>query len=379
MRGPGTSKFPSPDNPRKALLSPHVAQLFHHYITSIAPWYDLSDAALNFGTKLPVLALDSPLLFSAVIALSAMQTSKTVSPKTQDIADYYHGHCVRLLIALDTQAGLAEREIALSTACLLRTYEIQDEETDPNRHLAGAFSLASSSISGIVSSDWPLLAAGFWNYLREDITYGLFEGRALKMDLSHLPSPTDFEIDQVWLNVVTIRLGQILNAYMKGALHSQCWHNLHTSLRSWRQDLPAHCDPFSRSEPMPGDPFPKVWMMQDCHAASRHYYLVALYLLSETASEEDLDQLCAMEVEQSETREDFLEWCALEIVGIAFTSTSKAVLVNAFGPIFFCSRSIRSVAAREELIRLLNPCSKTIGWPIQRMVTSMELRWGRRR
>jgi hypothetical protein len=123
---------------------------------------------------------------------------------------------------------------------------------------------------------------------------------------------------------------------------------------------------------------------------------VALYLLVETALEVDLDQLCAMEVEQSETREDFLEWCALEIVGIAFTSTSQAVLVNAFGPIFFCafgppavsevdakccagSRSIRSVAAREELIRLLNPCSKTIGWPIQRMVTSMELRWGRRR
>ena len=81
---------------------------------------------MNFGTRLPILALDSPLLFSAVIALSAMQISKTVSAKTLDAAEFYHGHCVRLLIGLDSQATPAERQIALSSACLLRTYEIQD-------------------------------------------------------------------------------------------------------------------------------------------------------------------------------------------------------------------------------------------------------------
>ena len=73
-------------------------------------------------------------------------------------------------------------------------------------------------------------------------------------------------------------------------------------------------------------------------AAARHYYLVALYLLGDAASSANLQFILAMhETGITRAREDFLEWCALEIVGIAFTSKSHAVLVNAFGPIFFVS------------------------------------------
>ncbi|KAJ4400163.1 hypothetical protein N0V85_005833 [Neurospora sp. IMI 360204] len=119
-------KLPSPADPRRALCSRDIARFFQHYVATLAPWYDLSDASMVFGTRLPRLALDSPLLFSAVIALSAMQTTKTTSPAAKAVAELYHGHCVTLLIALDSNADLAEREIALAAACLLRTYEILD-------------------------------------------------------------------------------------------------------------------------------------------------------------------------------------------------------------------------------------------------------------
>lgn len=121
-----TPKLLSFDNPREALKSLDIARLFHHYVTTIAPWYDLSDAAMTFGVRLPRLALDNPLLFSAVIALSAMQTCKTTAAGKRATAELYHGECVRLLIALDSNADFAEREVALAAACLLRTYEIQD-------------------------------------------------------------------------------------------------------------------------------------------------------------------------------------------------------------------------------------------------------------
>ncbi|KAL2134550.1 hypothetical protein VTI74DRAFT_11522 [Chaetomium olivicolor] len=367
--------LPSPANPRGALASRDIARFFHHYITTLAPWYDLSDASMMFGVRLPRLALDSPLLFSAIIALSAMQITKTTSPGAKAVAEFYHGHCVSLLIALDSNADLAEREIALAAACLLRTYEIQDEETDPNRHLQGAFSLASSYIPGRHDAEYPLLPAGFWNYLREDITHGLFEDRPLKMDLCNIPLPTECPTDHTWLNAISLILGQILNGYMNETLHDAYWHRMRANLSKWRLALPAHCTPFSRANPLPGEVFPSIWMLRDCHAAARHYFLVALYLLGHAASASDLEELKVLEPTGARSREDFLEWCALDIVGIAFTCGSQAVLVNAFGPIAFCSRSLRLAAAQQELIRLLNPCAKTIGWPVQRMITDLQNRW----
>lgn len=119
-------------------------------------------------------------------------------------------------------------------------------------------------------SDWPLFTAGFWNYLREDITYGLSESTALKMDLSDVPPPTDFGIDQGWLNAITIILGQILNAYMRTTLDDTCWRRLYAMVQEWRRNLPAHCDPFSSSEARSGEAFPCIWMMQDCHGKECH-------------------------------------------------------------------------------------------------------------
>ncbi|KAM0270062.1 hypothetical protein ACHAQH_009545 [Verticillium albo-atrum] len=120
------TKWPSPENPRKALESPDIARLFHQYITEMAPWYDLSDPASMFGTRLPRLALEMPLPFSAIIAQAAMQISQTTAPGQRPLAEFYHGHCVRLLIELREDCGSVESEAALAAVCLLRSYEILD-------------------------------------------------------------------------------------------------------------------------------------------------------------------------------------------------------------------------------------------------------------
>ncbi|KAH6685418.1 hypothetical protein F5X68DRAFT_241600 [Plectosphaerella plurivora] len=326
---------PSPDDPRRALQKPDIARFFHHYITSIAPWYDLSDESAAFGTLIPRLALDSPLLFSAVIALSAMQKSKTGASSVYPIAEFYHGHCIRLLIALDKFAGFEERETALAAACLLRTYEIQDEETDPGRHLQGAFSLASSYVSSTHDLAHPLLAAGFWNYLREDITHSLLEQEPLKMDLTNMPLPTEYPTDQTWLNKVSLILGQTLNHFMSGTLDGHDWNRMQANLSDWHRDLPAHFSPFSKSDPAPGEAFPRVWMLRDCHGAARHYFLVTLSILTQASSKSTFEELKPLGPSEAISKNEFLEACALEIVGIAFTSGAPAVLVNAFGPIAF--------------------------------------------
>ena len=77
---------------------------------------------------------------------------------------------------------------------------------DPNRHLQGAFSLASRHSYVADASGNGLLAAGFWNYLREDITFSLFETCPLKMDLNRMVAP-NFALGESHLHSVSLILG----------------------------------------------------------------------------------------------------------------------------------------------------------------------------
>jgi hypothetical protein len=106
------------------LEASHLANYFRHYIGDVALWYDLSDAGCFFSTEIPAIALDEPLLFCAIMALSAMHVSQTTAPSARTVAETYHRRCVRYLINLNPDDELIEKGVALATTCLLRSYEI---------------------------------------------------------------------------------------------------------------------------------------------------------------------------------------------------------------------------------------------------------------
>ncbi|KAB5583507.1 hypothetical protein GE09DRAFT_303521 [Coniochaeta sp. 2T2.1] len=398
----------SPDVPRKVLESSRMADYFQHYITDLAPWYDLSDGRCTFGTTVPRIALDDPLLFSAVMALSVMHVSNTISPSSsatasREVAEFYHGRCIRLLIALQEGDRQLEGGVALAATCLLRSYEILDtaQDADPNRHLAGAYSLASfpfqhheNSIPTTILSRG-LFAAGFWNYLREDITFSLFRGCSLKIDLDRLiphfggvlsPSDGTSSDDQDQLNAISLILGRIINAAFTPGdgsesddpkMKEETWTTLLEMVRSWRAALPLHFQPFSWARAGPLTELPMVRVLHDCHAASHHYYLVSLMilgdkgaLLGQAQNVRSVRLVMGTDASDGEVEaEDLLEHLALRICGIAFTSNTPTVLVNAFGPISYASRWIRNPAARKELARNLLACKKSTGWPVERIMS----------
>ncbi|KAI7778756.1 phytanoyl- dioxygenase [Diaporthe eres] len=281
---PGT--FPSPEKPRDALLYPPVARFFQHYITELAPWYDLSDSSQLFGTKLPEIALDNSLPFAAILALAAVHVSQTTAPSAKAAAEYYHGNCIRILIELkdDDDCEVDTRGTALASVCLLRSYEILSEEVDPNMHLRGAYSLAAYRSPLIDYLGSGLRTAGFWNYLREDITFSLFQRCPLKIDLDQMPLPSEHDTDQSYLNTVSLILGRIINACFSGTITEEAWVLLFDMLRT-------------------------------------------SVTLLETLRNDTQDI--------GDTRTEILENCGLDLCGIAFTANTPAVLVNAFGPIAF--------------------------------------------
>ncbi|KAM0339086.1 hypothetical protein ACHAPQ_001926 [Fusarium lateritium] len=245
----------------------NIARLFHCYSSDISKWYDLSDPACSFGLDVPVIALDEPLLFCAIIALSAMHTCKTSAPSFRKVAEFYHHRCAQLLIKLTDGDELITRGVALAATCLLRSYEILDGDVDPNMHLRGAYSMAS--LHGVLSGNLQvgLLGAGFWNYLREDITFSLFEECPLKMDLESTLLVDRHHSDQDYLNSISLILGQIINMTFGQDSDKIQLESAIESLKAWRNTCPDHMKPFTRvrGEASTSHLFPAVWFLQPCH------------------------------------------------------------------------------------------------------------------
>ncbi|KAJ4319568.1 hypothetical protein N0V84_006298 [Fusarium piperis] len=215
-------ELPDPDSPRRALTDQRIARLFHSYTSDVSQWYDLSDSTSAFGILVPGIALDEPLLFCAIIALSAMQVCKTSAVSFRKLAEFYHHRCVQRLIELDQGDELITRGVALAATCLLRSYEILDGDIDPNMHLRGAYSMAPfhDVLSGNLQPGLP--GAGFWNFLREDITFSLFEKCPLKMDLAATPLPVNHGSAH-YLNSITLILGKIINTTFGRDLTGSEW------------------------------------------------------------------------------------------------------------------------------------------------------------
>lgn len=112
--------------------------------------------------------------------------------------------------------------------------------------------------------------AGFWNYLREDITFSLITGKNLQIDLHKdaiTVSPTS---GQAYLNGISLVLGRIINSSFGVPITTIEYERLHGMLSEWAEAMPADFKPFSRasaggSTVAGAESIPSVWMMQDCH------------------------------------------------------------------------------------------------------------------
>lgn len=110
-------------SPSVALEDPMIAILFRHYLDVLAPWYDLNDVCLMFQTVVPARALRNPVLFKALITLSACHMSRTTK-QPQEFDSIYHASCVEELLAKLNDKSPELQADFLAATCLLRSYEI---------------------------------------------------------------------------------------------------------------------------------------------------------------------------------------------------------------------------------------------------------------
>lgn len=112
------SKLP----PSAALEKPAVVHLFSHWIGTIAPWYDLNDATNTFSNVVTAHALEFPVLFRAIIAVSGIHYQKTTGGSLEVPFGFYAACVEGLVEALEDLPSSPEWYLA--AACILQLYEI---------------------------------------------------------------------------------------------------------------------------------------------------------------------------------------------------------------------------------------------------------------
>ena len=328
---------PSDGTPRDLLQQVQIAQLFHVYIKELAPWYDLNDEERAFEREGAEKALDSPLLFSAAIAFAGIYMHrKAAFPRA--IAELYHDHCLKLLIALSRDDRAIHDGTALASTCLLRSYEILAEDEDPNRHLFGASTLVPALPT---LSDHSLLAGGFWNYLREDISYSLFSDCPLKVQMDQVCLLE--RLDDEYANNISLLLGRTVNVFFGSETH-----DVLPEIHAWRKRFVR--EPFSRVE---GDDFPIVKMAKDCQVAAMHYYYVAKCML------------------ESDNRPAL----AAEIIGLSMSAESASVIINAYGPMCYSGQYLTSGEQRQGLIAYLRSTERKTQWSVGFIISKLKKKW----
>jgi hypothetical protein len=325
---------------------------------TLANWYDLSDATASFEKRVPLEALSQPLLFNAIVAFAAIHLSKTTTASLRPIADGHHEKCVKFLINLKEDDVEAEDGITLAAVCLLRSYEILGEEFDPNRHLSGAFALAMNRSHNLHQPS--LARAGFFNFMREDITYSLINRCPLKIDVDDMDI---FEAnnDEDQLNVATLHLAMAINQTFEGTATTKSATPILEMFEKWCEALPVQFTPYFETRHQQQSRLPTIRMLRDCHVSVVQYRLVTRSVLDSPHN--------AIGVEGR------LHDYAARICGLAFTSESPAVVVNSFGPISFACQFLKGQSFRLELIRRLHGCRKETGWPVRRIIDDLEQYW----
>ncbi|ODM17262.1 hypothetical protein SI65_06937 [Aspergillus cristatus] len=243
------------------------------------------------------------------------------------------------------------------------------ENVSAQNHLRGSYSLIASGPNDLEPG---LMRAGFWNYLREDITVALMEKRNLMIELNDQQPPLlDGEGDSA--NYISYILGRVINSCLHKdgePLDQREWDSLKEELDSWKTSLPSSFEPIITPGLHGDSRFPSVWNTSKWHTASLQYYHTAMTILC--LAEPVPHAINTLQhIERMKSIEANLEYHAIQVCALAISSHSAPVWVNSFGPISFCGPWLRQPEMLEELAAELEKWGARTGWPVSSIVKSL--------
>ncbi|KAI9709537.1 MAG: hypothetical protein M1820_003297 [Bogoriella megaspora] len=354
---------------RDSLRDPVITELFRHYVDNLASWFDLNDPQSLFADVIPFKALDNPILFKAIIAFTAGHRNRTSKFPHVEVVKI-HNACLKDLIPALQSFNPSQQADYLAATCLLRSYEILNGGPKMQEHLFGAPSLPISA--SIDLTTWGLAQAAFWNYLRQDITIALESQHPLHIPIRTSDSTPTNMTGQPHdnSNTITFLLAKAINLHFRPSHSphedSDQWHTLNSELSTFQSHLPSTFTPLPRPSPNPSSLFPPLPLLRPYQISTLQYLHTTLLLLALSSPTPAPDLASTLESH------------ALHTIGLSASNPCIAAKVNAFGPLIFCGRYLRSVEQREALRELLARMAEETGWNVEGRLRELSRGWGER-
>ncbi|KAH8803374.1 hypothetical protein F5884DRAFT_861704 [Xylogone sp. PMI_703] len=322
-------------------IDPEKAHLLQHYQKGIGAWMDLFDHSMCYQRDVMRRAHTSPLIMTALCALTAKQLCLVRREEAWDaVAVRYYGESLHHLINVlgSTQPCV---EDALFGTILLSSYELlASPGLDHRRHVAGSLTLIKTH--NVTARSKRLARASFWIYARHDTCMGLIN------ECPAMLQPKDWNVSwakqeseedtlgnqMIWLlaKVMAFTFGNAENKSEETLLVIRT--QLLAELKAWLNGLPPSFKgvPYG---PLSREGFVKRWFAVPLSAAAMYtYHLAMLLLLAEGVNPSLL---------QNENFRDGIQKHATSIGEIALSDITDAVLVQAVQPLYFGKESLFSL------------------------------------
>ncbi|KAI0548173.1 hypothetical protein F4679DRAFT_551522 [Xylaria curta] len=360
------------------LKDKHEAQLFCHWIRSVAPLFDLCDHERHFATVVPQRATTCLPLLNALLAASAKHSS-CMGLLTPLVADKYYQKSLETIIPILSSDTVVRDENLLAAIVILRFVEESDipfSPAGPQSHLIGtrAF-LAARDRTRKFSK---LGIAVFWLALRQEIFMALIHSRAVHPDLlieevfSPLGPP---ECDCDYANRVIVQATLCLRyCFGEEDQQSSSWSELNCALDRWYAKRPWQFYPITTEED--GNRFlPEPKYISDAVVTGlQHYYLARLILEAHDPTAPKLGPARKMHLQKTDQE---MKQIVRKICGIAKANPHTVPgCVCASISIVIAGDRFTDRHEQEILYNILVETGQDLGWPTGSAQEDLISAWG---
>ncbi|OJJ86223.1 uncharacterized protein ASPGLDRAFT_1331273 [Aspergillus glaucus CBS 516.65] len=348
-----------------------------NYIEHMALWADITDSQRHFEVHVPVIAVEEPVLRSAIFAFSSRHIDRQRAGDTAE-ALQYHNHCLQMLIPALSGAQEKITDVILAAVAILREHEEMDWE-DNQFHLTGTTHILNSVSS--FGSSGGLGEAAAWLCLREDIYVSLTAQKPLRTNLQNFIHSDIFQRDDdfAWGSRMVFLLCKVLKCAFTYEASTECLallHDVEQEVERWFNAKPNTFNPIRlipRTQQR-GQRFPNIWMLLPIHVIGLQYYHVAKIVLAVSSSPspavgyENLKHLRNIE----RTIRNHL----LVVLGLARSNTkAENALFTARHSLVAWGWVLRNKLDQEAAETLLRDMEMTTGWNMTGLIQTLREQW----
>ncbi|KAK8203410.1 hypothetical protein M8818_005301 [Zalaria obscura] len=366
------------------------AYLVRHYILNRAPLLDVCDPLHHFGRTVPELAIGSPLLLNAILAVGGHHLART-SDYDPSVAETYHERCVQLLISLLDSPTTISNEVVAATV-LLRNYEQMSSAitgSDYERHLGGTSAFLNSTDTYCPSAGG-LRQASFWIFIRQDLDVALSQQCGLKLNLETYAHQMSYNMpsdDWGWANKMVWITAEVV-AYSFGCEKTRPrYEELVVKTKMWLEQRPKSFQPLYVGH---SRPFSAVYYSQPWHgeyevcalsqntannwlALGMQYYHITMILLAVGDSQRITIGFGNRAARNSLQQE--VEHHADMLFGVCTTADEPGASITACNAVSVCAPWLAKRDQQESLIAMLRRVEIEAAWPTRRIALAAMEEW----